>query len=112
MVALFVTSALGAALVRAALQISLQRDRNRQQVQAEWLSEAGCVRGLHRHAANPQYRGETWSVSVPDAGGQAEVQITIDATTDQVQASAQILSERRDPVRAVLRLNLTTSAKL
>lgn len=111
MVALLVTSALGAVLVRAALQISLQRDRNRQQIQARWLSEAGCARGLYRHAANPQYQGELWTVSVPEAGGQAEVQITIDASTGEVQASAQLISERRDPVRAVQRLKLTMPSK-
>jgi hypothetical protein len=82
------------------------------QLQAARLAEAGVHRAVERHAADPQYQGETWSVPADqlDKTHSAEVRIRIalspGANTTRIEAAAEF------PAGAVRRAQITKSTEL
>jgi type II secretory pathway component PulK len=68
LICLLAVMLLGASLLKIALaQRGINRDLERR-LQAEWLVESGVERALARIAADPDYTGETWSISAADLG--------------------------------------------
>lgn len=66
MIALLVTSLVGASLLRGSF-LSMQQVRREQwHVQSNWLAEAGCRRAIHRLGTDAGYRGENWKVSAAE----------------------------------------------
>jgi hypothetical protein len=86
-------------------------------LQAERLAEAGIARAVARRAADPQYDGETWSISAADLDDlrAAEVQIHVtsadDATCVEATAIHPLETERRAQVTRRLEIpNRSTSS--
>jgi len=77
----------GVMLRTTAVRRLAARDSERR-LQAEWLAESGLERGLARLAADPAYKGETWSLTPADLGRPAghtpaeaaRVAITVEST--------------------------------
>ena len=46
-------------------------------LQADWLAESALERAALRLSDDPEYRGETWSLSASDLGGQTPGVVTI-----------------------------------
>ena len=82
LVALTLLTIIGAALVRLAVMETKSIDVRLRGCQARRLAEAGVARAAARLASDPDYRGETWSLSRADwpAGLAAQVTIEIGET--------------------------------
>jgi Tfp pilus assembly protein PilV len=80
-----------AAVFVSVLKLSVAERRRVQteawQVQAAWLAESGMERAAAQLAADPLYRGETWSLSADHLGAAhgAVVRIEVDTVQDQEQ---------------------------
>lgn len=67
-----------------------QRESYREQ--ARWLAESAIDRAVSQHRANPEYRGETWNIVLPDTSnemhgqmhGRADVLVESTAESDRV----------------------------
>lgn len=83
MIALLVTTMIGASLVRTAVASMRQIQREQQQIQAGWLAEAGCQRALAKSVGDQKYVGETWDVPAEQlqAPTGAAVRITVEAAS-------------------------------
>jgi len=62
MIALLVSSMLGASLLNSSVTAVRQLEREHRQLQATWLADAGCQRALYRLRTEPDYRSEEWTV--------------------------------------------------
>lgn len=111
MIALLVTTMIGASLMRTAVASMRQIQREQQQIQAGWLAEAGCQRALARSVGDQKYVGETWDVPAEQlqAPTGAAVRITIEAGSDEntartVTAIAEFPKGSAQAVRVTKRL--------
>ncbi|HEY2827919.1 MAG TPA: hypothetical protein VGJ04_09990 [Pirellulales bacterium] len=98
LVAALVEFIVAAAILFAVLQAVVGHQRQllagRQQIQAQWLAQAGIDRAVAQLQKSPDYRGETWRVSADELDGiaPAEVQIrleTVPERTDDLHLSVQ-----------------------
>jgi hypothetical protein len=55
------------------------------QEQAAWLAESGLERAAARLAADPGYRGETWTIPAAELGGQDGAVVRIEVEPDAEQ---------------------------
>lgn len=79
MVVLLVVSLVAAALVQSHLAAHRQSGRYADELQAQWLAEAGLARAVAKLHADAAYQGETWQAEVAD-DLQAEVKIVVDSS--------------------------------
>lgn len=85
MVCFLLAGVLFAALARIAVA-ERQTDRLRHwKAQAAWLTEAAMERAVAKLRANPNYAGETWTISLEELSGRrgAAVRIVIEPVVDQ-----------------------------
>jgi len=101
---LIVTSIIGSMLqsaLRARRQLHTERDRR----QTELLLEAGADRAALRHAAEPDFRGETWNLPAESIVGRGDGRVTTEvsrAADDQpwqVRVVAEYPLGRDFPIR-------------
>lgn len=86
MVALLVVTLMSAALVQSLVTGQRQSRRYCDELQAQWLAEAGLERAVVRLARDAQYRGETWRSEV--RGELGSVTITVEPETKKIVAEA------------------------
>jgi Tfp pilus assembly protein PilV len=68
MICLLIITLISGALLKVSLARRIQaRDRERR-LQTEWLVESGLDRALARLGADPDYKGETWTITTSDLG--------------------------------------------
>ena len=77
MVVLIVVSTVSASIIQSSLTRHRQAKRHQNQMQAEWLAEAGLQRALFQLGKNKGYTGETWSVPQQAIITPAEAVVTI-----------------------------------
>lgn len=120
MIALLVTTMIGASLMRTAVTSMRQIQREQQQVQAHWLAEAGCQRALAKLQSDKQYSGEIWDVPADQllSAAGATVSITVQGetavnTARTLTAIAEYPKGSATAVRVTKRLSLpvATSTK-
>ena len=93
LVAIVVTIALAMGLfglwAKAAIAQHRWLDGEALRMQAERLAESGVARAIDRHAADPDYSGETWSIPAEELHGRgpAEVRIRVQTTGDEYRVS-------------------------
>jgi Tfp pilus assembly protein PilX len=86
MVALLVVTLMTAALVQSLVKGQRQSRRYADELQAQWLAEAGVERAFAQLSRDSEYHGETWKTEVNGAAG--AVTITVEAATKKVTAEA------------------------
>src|SRR4029453_16923976 len=88
MVALLVVTLMAAALVQALVAGHRQARRYGDQLQAQWLAEAGLARAVAILQSDATYQGEIWqapfTMNASGAANAGQVTITVDATTQKV----------------------------
>jgi len=80
-IALLVTTMIGASLLRTAIASTRQIQREQQQIQATWLADAGCQRALAMSRKDPKYVGESWDVSPEQLQSPSGAMVTISIET-------------------------------
>jgi Tfp pilus assembly protein PilX len=92
MVALLVVTLVAAAFVRSLIATHRQSHRYADELQSQWLAEAGLSRAAAKLQADATYKGEVWQPTVaspestePDTG---QVTITVDPTTKKITVEA------------------------
>jgi type II secretory pathway component PulK len=92
MVALLVVSLVAAALVQSLLAAHRQSHRYADQLQAQWLAEAGLARAVAKLNADAAYPGEVWQASLaPGEVNEAEagqVTIAVEPATKKITVEA------------------------
>jgi type II secretory pathway component PulK len=97
MVALLVVTLVAGALVQTLLAAHRQSHRYADELQAQWLAEAGLARAAARLRADANYQGEVWSAPLAaatatlDEGSPAEtgtVTITVAPDTKRITVEA------------------------
>jgi Tfp pilus assembly protein PilX len=92
MVALLVVTLIAAALVQALIASHRQARRYGDQLQAQWLAEAGLARAAVKLQVDSSYQGEIWQAPVTmnasDAADGGQVTITVEAATKKVVVEA------------------------
>jgi len=92
MVALLVVSLVAGALVRSLLTAHRQSHRYADQLQAQWLAEAGLARAAAKLSADEAYQGEVWQASLgtgqPAEADSGQVTITVEPTTKKITVEA------------------------
>lgn len=85
LVCLALATALSVVVVRQIAVERLAAQWNDRSLQARWLVESGIERAAARLAADADYAGETWTLSVKQLAGRdgAVVRIQVDAVDDQ-----------------------------
>ncbi len=95
-VVLFLLVLLGGGLLRVVwLRHSELRGAERR-LQAEWLAESALDRAVARLAAEPDYRGETWSIPAESLNGRAAAAVRIEVRPAPDQPEHRVLSVRAD----------------
>jgi type II secretory pathway component PulK len=77
MIALLVSSLIGASLLRGSFLSMQQVKREQLHLQANWLAESGCRRAISRLQADPAYTGEEWIVPAEQLKSQYSAMVTI-----------------------------------
>jgi Tfp pilus assembly protein PilX len=92
MVALLVVTLVAAALVRSLIATHRQSHRYADELQSQWLAEAGLARAAAKLQTDAAYQGEVWQASVaPPESNEADngqVAITVDPTTKKITVEA------------------------
>lgn len=92
MVALLVVTLVAGALVRSLIATHRQSHRYADELQAQWLAEAGLARATAKLRADGAYQGEIWQASVAPAmsseADSGEVTIAVDPATKKITALA------------------------
>jgi Tfp pilus assembly protein PilX len=86
MVALLVVTLMSAALVQSVVTGQRQSRRYADELQAQWLAEAGLERSEVQLARDAEYRGETWQTEI--RGELGSVTITVEPETKKIVAEA------------------------
>lgn len=90
MIALLVTSMIGASLLRSSFLSMQQVKREQWHVQANWLAEAGCRRAIHRLGNEPAYKGETWQISAEQLQSPFSGTVTISIASPEASSERTI----------------------
>jgi hypothetical protein len=79
-----VASAILFAVLQNVVRHHRQLMTGRQQIQAQWLAQAGIDRAIAQLRKSPDYRGETWRIPPDELDGnsQAQVEIHLDSFAD------------------------------
>lgn len=107
--------AISAILLGALLKLALLTDRQtvyeQARLQADWLADSGIERAAYRLTHDPDYAGETWSVSPESLGGRdaASVKITVLKNEDQT-APRTVVVEAVYPIGVVHHARRTRQA--
>ncbi|MCI0360520.1 MAG: hypothetical protein L0211_18745 [Planctomycetaceae bacterium] len=92
MVALLVVTMIAGALVQALIAGHRQSRRYGDQLQAEWLADAGLARAALKLKGDSAYQGETWqapvSMDAADAADAGQVTITVDPLAKKIIVEA------------------------
>jgi Tfp pilus assembly protein PilX len=86
LVALLVITLMSAALVQALVTGQRQSRRYADELQAQWLAEAGLERARVQLAHDDQFRGETWQTDI--SGELGSVTIAVEPETKKIVAEA------------------------
>ena len=86
MVALLVVTLMSAALVQSLVTGQRQSRRYADELQAQWLADAGLERAAVQLARDAQYRGEMWQTEI--GGELGSVTIAVDPETKKIVAEA------------------------
>jgi Tfp pilus assembly protein PilX len=110
--ALMVVVIVAVALVRLAVSQSKRARLVTEQVQADWLVEAGFERAWARLQSNAEYQGETWEIEAQDlAGKPAVVSIAIlPGKSDETRLAIQVRAEYPAGAAATVRTMKTFQA--
>lgn len=100
MIALLVTSMIGASLLRSSFLSMQQVKREQWHVQANWLAEAGCWRAIHRLGNEPSYTGETWQISAEQMKGPFSGTVTISIASPDASSERAITAIADYPAQA------------
>jgi hypothetical protein len=87
-------------------QRALVRNQERT-LQADWLAESALERAVSRLGSEPAYRGETWTLSAFDLGGQtpAVVIIKVEPLRDPAESNRrQVMVQADFPIDAPQRI--------
>ena len=87
LIALLLTSVIGGSLLKTALAQRRFALREQTRLQSIWLAESGIERAAARLSRDPNYTGETWSVSASDIATPLSTDISVapgDSGTGQV----------------------------
>jgi hypothetical protein len=95
MVCLLVITMIGAGLLRMGRSQRQLNEREQRALQADWLAESGFARASARLVADPDYDGETWTVSRDELGTPFEGVVLI-----KVERAADRPDSRTVTVRA------------
>lgn len=77
LIALAVTFAMSAAMLRRAALQYREIQRREWAIQAEWLANSGVSRALAKRRADPKYVEESWGPSADDIGGAEAGRVSI-----------------------------------
>lgn len=77
LIALMIASMLGGVLVRRALDTNRRAALLAREAQVEALWQSGLDRTRARLAADPSYKGETWTIPATSLGGRSSGRVTI-----------------------------------
>jgi Tfp pilus assembly protein PilX len=103
--ALLAVTLVAGALVKSLLLSHRQSKRYAEELQAQWLAEAGLARATAQLAASQDYTGETWQAPV---GGDEEFgRVTIRIQPAEGEAPQKILVEAVYPPREHDRILVT-----
>jgi hypothetical protein len=72
-----VASAILFAVLQDVVRHHRQLMTGRQQIQAQWLAQAGVDRALAQLRKSPDYRGETWRIPSDELDGDSKAQVEI-----------------------------------
>ena len=100
MIALLVTSLIGASLLRNSFLSLQQVKREQSHMQANWLAEAGCRRAIHRLGNEPAYTGETWQISAEQMKAPFSATVTIAISEGEASSERTITTIADYPAQA------------
>ncbi len=106
MVALLVVTLVAGALVRSLVASHRQSHRYADELQAQWLAEAGLARAAAKLQADANYPGEVWNVPLGDNSDSADsgqVTISVKDTTKRITVEAVYPTDEHR--RVLVRLN-------
>ncbi len=72
-----VASAILFAVLQDVVRHHRQLMTGRQQIQTQWLAQAGVDRAIAQVRKSPEYRGETWRIPSDELDGASPAQVTI-----------------------------------
>jgi Tfp pilus assembly protein PilX len=109
MVALLVVTLVAGALVRSLIAAHRQSRQYADELQAQWLAEAGLARAAARLRADANYQGEVWTVPLgangdnTNAAESGQVTIAVAAATQRITVEAIYPTDEHR--RVLVRLN-------
>jgi Tfp pilus assembly protein PilX len=99
LVALLVVMLISAAIVRGLVVQHRLARKQQQRVQAFWFAESAVQRAQAQLEADDKYKGETWSVTLNDAGTSLISQAVIRVeTVDDAPGKRTIFIQARSPI--------------
>lgn len=111
-VMLFVATLLMGTIVEGVLRGRRQLRQEQRRLQAHWLADAGLQRARHKLRTTPDYGGDTWRVSGPDASGEAEIVTTVTGPSDAKQLTVVVDYPLGSPARVRVRRQTLVSLSL
>lgn len=100
LIALLVTSLIGASLLRSSFLSLQQVKREQLHLQANWLAESGCRRAIHRLQADPAYTGEEWTVPAEQLKSLFTAKVTITVSEAAAESNRTITAIADYPQQA------------
>jgi hypothetical protein len=111
-VMLFVATLLMGTIVEGVLRGRRQLRQEQRRLQAHWLADAGLRRAHHKLRTTPDYGGDAWRVSGPDASGEAEIVTTVTGPSDAKQMTVVVDYPLGSPARVRVRRQTLVSLSL
>ncbi len=111
-VMLFVATLLMGTIVEGVLRGRRQLRQEERRLQAHWLADAGLQRARHKLRMSPDYGGDAWRVSGPDASGEAEIVTTVTGPSDAKQLTVVVDYPLGSPARVRVRWQTLVSLSL
>ncbi len=107
MIALLVSSLIGAALLRGSFLSMQQVKREQLHLQANWLAESGCRRAIRRLQADPAYTGEAWVVPAEQLKSPYSAMVTIAVSEESGESDQTITAVATYPQQATTQFRIT-----
>jgi type II secretory pathway component PulK len=107
MIALLVSSLIGASLLRGSFLSMQQVKREQLHLQANWLAESGCRRAISRLQADPAYTGEEWAVPAEQLRSPYSAMVTIAVSNESPESDQTITAIASYPQQATTQFRIT-----
>jgi type II secretory pathway component PulK len=107
MIALLVSSLIGASLLRGSFLSMQQVKREQLHLQANWLAESGCRRAISRLQADPAYTGEEWVVPAEQLKSPYSATVTIAVSDKTDEPDQTITATATYPQQATTQFRIT-----